>query len=929
MLNTLRIKTKLLLIAGIPAAALLALTVFGASQLLAELAQVKHAEDVGRVVVALGEVAHALQKERGMSAGFLASKGDTFADRLPAQRQAALTAVAELQAAIGGIDPTAVAPEYRTLLDEAAAGLGDLPDLRTRIGDLKVTPAESFSSYSAIIATLLDIAIRSGNELPDAHLERLANAKSALLYLKERNGQERAILSGAFGAGRITAANFDILLTLLSDQTNYLRLTQAYATPAQQAFLADRLSRPIVAEVARVEQMVRDKGVGADLNYSPTTWFDQITAKIDLLREVEQRFSADIETGLVQTAQATRTHLLAYLGLAGSVLVLTVWLGIWIARGILRQIGGEPAFAVEVARAISDGTLDNAIPLRAGDEDSLLASMKTMQHLLKDRIEKEQRIAAERLRVQIALDKASTNMMLVDNLGNIIFMNAAVARLMRESAPQIRKVLPGFDAGHLLGTPFEALQRHPGGHVGLLTDLRHEQSIQMELGERIFRLVANPVVDADGNRIGAVVEWADRTNEIKAERELANLLDAALRGDFSLRMSTTDKHGFFRQVAEEMNRLMEIVSAGLADIARVLHGIADGDLNQQITADYAGTFGALKADTNATVRQLKKIVGGILESTQSISSAAQEIFMGNSDLSSRTESQAGSLEETASSMEELSQTVQRNAQSAAQANGLADTASQTVQQGGETVKALAGTMGNIQESSRKIADIIGVIDSIAFQTNILALNAAVEAARAGEQGKGFAVVAAEVRQLAQRSAQAAKEIKTLIDESVAQVAGGARLATQAGDEMDAVIRHFKEVATLVSEISAASREQSSEIELVTRAVSQIDEMTQQNAALVEEATAATESLEEQARELSGTVAVFRFDRGEPRQDPPWNGRERRGPRRATNVARIRPTPGPAAEASGPANSRSKQEPAPAPKHHAPRPAREDDDWEEF
>ena len=240
-------------------------------------------------------------------------------------------------------------------------------------------------------------------------------------------------------------------------------------------------------------------------------------------------------------------------------------------------------------------------------------------------------------------------------------------------------------------------------------------------------------------------------------------------------------------------------------------------------------------------------MGRIKEATEAIDTAAKEIAAGNQDLSSRTEEQASSLEETASSMEELNATVKQNAENAKQANELAKKSNDAVSRGGEAVKRVVTTMGDIQDSSKKIADIIGVIDSIAFQTNILALNAAVEAARAGEQGRGFAVVATEVRNLAQRSATAAKEIKELIAESVDKVDGGAKLVNQAGSAMDEVVTSFQQVASLVTEISGASREQSTGIEQVTQAVSQMDEVTQQNAALVEEAAAAAESLEEQAQ----------------------------------------------------------------------------------
>jgi methyl-accepting chemotaxis protein len=306
------------------------------------------------------------------------------------------------------------------------------------------------------------------------------------------------------------------------------------------------------------------------------------------------------------------------------------------------------------------------------------------------------------------------------------------------------------------------------------------------------------------------------------------------------------------------------VSDSLTDLANVLNAMANGDLNSRIERDYAGTFGQLKQDTNTTVDKLREVIGRIKESTEAINTAAREIAAGNSDLSSRTEEQASSLEETASSMEELNATVKQNAESALKANELGRQSNEAVMRGAETVKRVVLTMSDIQDSSKKIADIIGVIDSIAFQTNILALNAAVEAARAGEQGRGFAVVASEVRNLAQRSAQAAKEIKGLIADSVERVDGGAKLVAEAGATMEQVVDSFRQVTGLVTDIASASQEQASGISQVTQAVSQMDGVTQQNAALVEEAAAAAESLEEQARALMRAVGQFRLDEGNDR-----------------------------------------------------------------
>ncbi|WP_050478124.1 methyl-accepting chemotaxis protein [Herbaspirillum rhizosphaerae] len=306
--------------------------------------------------------------------------------------------------------------------------------------------------------------------------------------------------------------------------------------------------------------------------------------------------------------------------------------------------------------------------------------------------------------------------------------------------------------------------------------------------------------------------------------------------------------------------IARLISQPLGEAVKVARQVADGDLTADIRQDSNDETGQLLGALKLMNDNLLRIVSSVRTGTDTISTASSEIATGNMDLSSRTEQQAGSLEETASAMEELTATVKQNADNARQANQLAVSASAVAVQGGNVVGQVVDTMGSINASSRKIVDIISVIDSIAFQTNILALNAAVEAARAGEQGRGFAVVASEVRTLAQRSAAAAKEIKTLIDDSVSKVDVGSKLVEQAGSTMDEVVSSVKRVTDIVGEITAASHEQSVGLDEINRAITQMDEVTQQNAALVEQAAAAAQSLQEQASNLSHTVSVFKLDR---------------------------------------------------------------------
>jgi methyl-accepting chemotaxis protein len=369
--------------------------------------------------------------------------------------------------------------------------------------------------------------------------------------------------------------------------------------------------------------------------------------------------------------------------------------------------------------------------------------------------------------------------------------------------------------------------------------------------------------------------------------------------------------------------------------SRIAGSIAHGDLSIRIeTQD--NDRGSLLVEMKQMRDSLVGIVSQVRRGTETIGTASREIAAGNLDLSSRTELQASSLEKTASAMEELTSTVRQNAENAREANQLAASASDVARKGGEVVSQVVGTMGEINSSANKIADIIGVIDGIAFQTNILALNAAVEAARAGEQGRGFAVVASEVRNLAQRSAAAAKEIKTLIGDSVEKVERGSKLVGQAGVTMDEVVSSVKRVTDIMSDIAAASAEQSAGIEQVNLSIIEMDSMTQQNASLVEEAAAAAQSLQDQAGELARVVSIFKLDEAEEHQAAAAAPLAPALPA-ASNLPAVRP---PAARRAGPRPgvkkpaAAARAEPsAEAPSEAKPKKpvaaATAGDEWEEF
>nr|WP_295924192.1 methyl-accepting chemotaxis protein [uncultured Xanthomonas sp.] len=508
------------------------------------------------------------------------------------------------------------------------------------------------------------------------------------------------------------------------------------------------------------------------------------------------------------------TKILTVIG--GGLVALVVGLCWLIAGAIVAPLRG----ATRTAEAIASGRFDNPIKVESRDETGqLMTSMQQMQTQL-------QRFNGE-MQTLVRLQQGED-----------------ISHRMPEDFPG--------DYGTLAHGMNTALFEH-------LDAIVEAMAIMDEYGRGDLR---RDMRRLPGQR-AALHEALDvvKANLSAVNGDIARLADAAARGDFTARGDEARYAFAFKEMVEALNRLMRQADSGLADVGRIMGAIADGDLSQRVDVRYEGAFGTLADAANRTAEQLTGIVQGIQRAVGSINTAASEIASGNSDLSVRTEQQAASLEETAASMEELASTVKQNADSARQANQLVLSTGEVAEHGGRAVEEVVATMASISAASARIADIIGVIDGIAFQTNILALNAAVEAARAGEQGRGFAVVASEVRTLAQRSASAAKEIKALISDSVQEVAQGSTLVNRAGTTMTEVVASVKRVTDIMAEISAASAEQSAGIDQVSKTVMQLDEGTQQNAALVEEASAAAKSMEDQAAELARAVAVFRLAGG--------------------------------------------------------------------
>jgi methyl-accepting chemotaxis protein len=529
-----------------------------------------------------------------------------------------------------------------------------------------------------------------------------------------------------------------------------------------------------------------------------------------------------------------------------------------------------------VTGRLAGGDMDVQIP--GGDRADEIGEMARS-------LEQIRAVGLKAARAQSSLDDASSPMMIVDLDGTVLFPNKAMVSLAERLGGNLSTELAGFAGAALNGVPFDQLHNVEAMGTASLAEIAEQVSARMAVAGHTFDMTASPVFNDDGARLGSLIEWKDMSGQVAVEREIAGIVHAASEGDFSQRLAEADKSGFMAELANGMNELLDVVDHGLDQVVRVMAALAKGDLTVRMQGQHKGAFGSLKQDADRMGERMDEMLGRIANVSSVVKTATDEISSGISDLSARTEHQASSLEETTASMEELSATVRQNADNAQEANQVAAAAREAAVVGGDVTRNAVVAMGGIEESSKKITEIVGLIQEIAFQTNLLALNASVEAARAGEAGRGFAVVANEVRALAQRAASASKDIKDLITDSDNRVKDGARLVNEAGSALEEIVNSVKKVADFVSDIAAASQQQTSGLDQVSSAVSGMDEMTQQNAALVEETTGAIQSAMSQVDELQSAVGFFKTANGSVEAAEPETEDDADAAKRLRDVAR--------------------------------------------
>ena len=809
-LNDLKLRHKLLLMLSIPLAGLLFFSILEITDKWQLLGEAQAVQEIVILSQRLDDVAHNFAVERGLTAGYLGSKGRRFSKSLRKQREKANAAVSVLQNWLNDgathVELGIVQKDFNKLL----ATIKKSKDIRSAVDRLNRRGV--FNYYSRLNSQALELVQKLGVRINQAAIARKARAYADLLWMKERAGQERGALNGVFSSGHVGSDTANAIIGYQSDQATFLRDFYLTAEESLKTFYTEHLLGESINKFEAMRKIFLNKyttGEGFS-NVDANDWFKQSTSRIKLIKKVAEKAAVELVDESEEMLRNASMVLISYSLLTLVAIICSGFIAVVTGKQICRVITEIMAALCKVE---VDGDFNARTSISSKDELGVMAGTlnRHMQAL--------QQAIGEVGKVMTAAANGDFGKRVeVELKGDLNRLKAGV----NSSMDSVRTALSGANNVMSAVARGDFSKRVEGDFQGEFSTFK--------------------------NNVNAAVDSLEHMTDA-----LSGVMLAIVSGDFKHRMA----EGVEGEIRQDVDRAMEMMETVISEISQVITAMSEGELNQQVTGNYPGQLALLKDSINSSLSNQQRVVREVRQAVQQISSGASEIAKGNMDLSQRTEEQASSLEETASSMEEMTSTVKQNADNARQANQLASAGREQAEQGGEVVGKAVSAMLEINNSSKKIAAIISVIDEIAFQTNLLALNAAVEAARAGEQGRGFAVVAGEVRNLAQRSAGAAKEIKELIEDSVARVEEGSELVDQSGKALDEIVTAVKKVSDIIAEIAAASQEQSSGIEQVNSAISQMDEVTQQNAALVEEAAAASQSLNEQGQRLSSLIGFFK------------------------------------------------------------------------
>ncbi len=509
---------------------------------------------------------------------------------------------------------------------------------------------------------------------------------------------------------------------------------------------------------------------------------------------------------------------------------------------------------------ISSGNFSNKIDSRGNSLQSVtLGRLKSLQIKLGADFEAVKESLMNSQRIEKALNATSTNIMVADKFRSIIFMNDAVRSMLKSVEKELKKELPNFDSSNLLRQNIDVFHKNPEHQQAIIANLTETYTAREKIGDVTLELVVNPIFDDCKKRIGTVVEWKDLTAQLLIEENIMSIVSEASKGMLSGRINTEGLRGFEKKLASLVNELLGSFSVTTQTLNELLSNMSDGDMTQRINGDFIGELLTMKQAANHALTNIESTLSQVKGGAESLGDMSDQVSIASLDLADRTQQQAAAVEETAASIEELTASVENSTEQTNSANVLVHSAAGEAQSGITVMDRTLDAMKGITDLSRQIGEITSVIDSIAFQTNLLALNAAVEAARAGEHGRGFAVVAGEVRNLAQKSASAAKDISVLINSTTQQIEGGTELVEQTNEVFQGMVTKIQKVEGLVANVAATAAEQNQGLEQINIAMSHLDQTTQANAALVEELSATAGNMQSEASNQIEFISHFKVN----------------------------------------------------------------------
>ncbi|VAW46799.1 Methyl-accepting chemotaxis protein I (serine chemoreceptor protein) [hydrothermal vent metagenome] len=758
----------------------------------------------------MGDLLHDSQTERGLSAGYLASKGAQFSTELAQNKKRFDQSLTQLKQEVELLDAEINSKKLDQYLKAILTYLNRLESVRQKVTSLEMTVPEAVSYYSQLNKRLLGAIEYLSHISSDADMTRKIVAYISFLEAKERAGMERAVLTSTFSQDRFVPRAYQQFVKLVSAQESYLHLFKVTGAPESIDFFGKTLNTPVLKEIDTIYGVVNTRQAIGGFGIDPNHWFELITQKIDKLREVEIYLSQKlVSKGQALYAAQQQTFMISFIVLiAGMVLIILL------ATVIIRNVSASVAQIKQTMQEIEDtGNLSLQVPVLGKDEFGDIAQ--------------------------------SYNRFTQNFKG-----------MMDQTNDVLSKIASGDFTGRMeqpLKGDLETLRQGVNGSAESVDFMMSQLSVVMEgLAKGDFSVRMDQKVP---KAFRAQVDGALGIIS-SAFKEVGMAMQAMKEGQYSARV-TSEIPGELNEMKVAINAALSNLEAGINEINKVMGAQAQGDLVLRVQGQYQGALGELTQAINHSSIQMASVISDVKNTANTVKVAASEVAQGSDSISDRSQSQAASLEETSASIEQMTAVINQATDLADQASSLANEAIISSQKGSEVMSETVSAMERIYEVSISINDIISLIDNIAFQTNLLALNAAVEAARAGEHGRGFAVVASEVRNLAGRSADAAKDIKILIEKTNTEVSVGTELVKSSGDALNEINQQVGEVSTMVSEMARGSKEQALGIDQINIAMGSLDQATQENAALVEETASAAVQMTNDADVLAEVVDKFK------------------------------------------------------------------------